>query len=337
MAGTNGQTTDSLIPQLEQSPFGFDFFRAVRLIESWRRDLPRVGYGAGPAQDPVRFWQNPSLAFPPSTLESFHRNGGSAPQLAVNFFRLFGPNSPLPSHLTEYARERQLNYGDPTITAFFNIFHQRLISFFYRAWAANQKAVDLDRPESQRYGVFLGSFFGIGMEAMQQRDPVPDWAKLFFSGRLACQSRNAESLEAILGGFFQIQTEIETFAGRWLNLPPDCVCKLGDSPESGSLGLTSIVGSRVWDCQLSFRIRLGPMKFKDYERMLPSGGSFKCLKYWVLNYCGEHFFWDVQMVLEAAEVPETRLGQSGRLGWTSWLKTKPFEKDADDLLLNPPD
>lgn len=337
MAGTNGQTTDSLIPELEQLPFGFDFFRAVRLLENSRPDLPRVGYSASAAEDSVRFWQNPSLAFAPSTLESFRREVGSVPRLAVTFLGLFGPNSPLPSHITEYARERQFNYGDPTITAFFNVFHQRLISFFYRAWAANQKSVDLDRPGNQRFAAFVGSFFGIGMEAMLDRDCVPDWAKLYFSGRLACQTRNAEGLEAILGAFFEIKTEIETFAGRWLNLPDDCVCRLGESPDSGSLGLNSIVGSRVWDCQLSFRIRLGPMKLSDYERMLPSGDAFQRLKYWVLNYAGEHYFWDVQMLLEAAEVPDTCLGKAGRLGWTVWLKTKPFERDADDLRLNPPD
>jgi type VI secretion system protein ImpH len=56
----------------------------------------------------------------------------------------------------------------------------------------------------------------------------------------------------------------------------------------------------------------------------------------VLNYCGQHFFWDVQLVLRADEVPEIHLGQAGRLGWTTWLKTKTFACDADDLILNPP-
>ncbi len=56
----------------------------------------------------------------------------------------------------------------------------------------------------------------------------------------------------------------------------------------------------------------------------------------MLNYCGEHFFWDVQLVLAAAEVPATRLGAAGRLGWDTWLKTQPFTRDADDLILNPP-
>jgi type VI secretion system protein ImpH len=56
----------------------------------------------------------------------------------------------------------------------------------------------------------------------------------------------------------------------------------------------------------------------------------------VLNYCGEHFFWEVQLVLRADEVPAARLGVSTRLGWTSWLKTKPFAHDADELILTPP-
>jgi type VI secretion system protein ImpH len=78
------------------------------------------------------------------------------------------------------------------------------------------------------------------------------------------------------------------------------------------------------------------MKLADYERMLPSGDAFQRLKTWVLNYCGEHYFWDMQLVLDASEVPSTRLGSAGRLGWTTWLKTQPFTHDADDLILNPP-
>jgi len=337
MAGTDGQTPDSLIERLAQHPFAFDFFRAVRLWENQRPDLPRIGHSLSPTQDPLRFCQNPSLTFAPSTLEMLRQTAGDAvPKLFVNFFGLFGPNAPLPPHLTEYARERQLHFGDRTLAAFFNVFHHRLISFFYRAWAANQKAVDLDRPDDQRYASFIGSFLGIGMESLQQRDAVPDWAKLCFSGRLACQTRNAEGLEAILQAFFEIHTEVLTFVGRWLQLPPDSLCRLGETPETGRLGLTTILGSRMWECQLNFRVKLGPMSLPDYERMLPYGDSFQRLKYWIVNYCDEHFFWDVHLVLKAAEVPDTRLGRAGRLGWTVWLKTKPFTRDADDLILIPP-
>jgi type VI secretion system protein ImpH len=337
MAGTSGQTPDSLIAELEKNPHGFDFFQAVRLLQSSFADRPRIGCSLSPVQDPVRFAQSPSLAFPPSTLERVQTGTPiGVPRLSVNFFGLMGPNGPLPHHLTEYARERERHFGDRTIASFINLFNHRLLSFFFRAWAASQKAVDLDRAQEQNYAVYVGSLFGIGLESLQGRDAVSDWAKLYFSGRLACQTRNAEGLEAILQEYFEIQTDVQTFTGRWLDVPADSRCKLGDSLETGSLGLTTIVGSRLWDCQLSFRIRLGPMSLRDYERMLPGGDAFQRLKYWVLNYCGEHFFWDAQLILRAAEVPDVVLGKSGKLGWTTWLKTKPLVHDAEDLILNPP-
>ena len=323
--------------ELVKRPYAFDFFRAVRLLESQRQDLPRIGFSVSPTEDPVRFWQNPSLRFAPAALDSVRPGGPDAvPRIAVNFFGLFGPNAPMPPHITEYALERELHHKDPTVTAFFNLFHHRLITLFYRAWAACQKSSDLDRPAGQHFATYIGSLFGIGMEALQYRDAVPDAAKLFFAGRLASQTRNTEGLEAILREYFHIPAQFEPCTGRWLTLPPDSVCRLGESPESGSLGVNTIVGTRFWDCQLSFRMKFGPMGLADYERMLPKGDSFERVKYWVLNYCGEHFFWDVQLVLRAEEVPGTQLGQSTRLGWTSWMSTKPFTRDADELILNPP-
>ena len=58
------------------------------------------------------------------------------------------------------------------------------------------------RPKDQRYATYLGSLFAIGMEALQDRDAVPDPAKLYFTGRLSSQTRNAEGLEAILRSIF---------------------------------------------------------------------------------------------------------------------------------------
>ncbi len=53
------------------------------------------------------------------------------------------------------------------------------------------------------------------------------------------------------------------------------------------------------------------------------------------NYAGDELTWDAQLVLDKAEIPTVRHGQAGRLGWTTWLKTKPFERNAENLVLNP--
>ena len=174
----------------------------------------------------------------------------------------------------------------------------------------------------------------MGMMPLWDRDAVPDWGKLYFSGRLASLPRNAEGLESIIKEFFEVDAEVVSFVGHWLSLPEDSVCRLGHSPETGTLGELVALGSRVWDRQLKFRIRLGPMPLRDFERLLPQTSGFARLKAWVLDYVGEELFWDVAFVLKAEEVPGTTLGHHGALGWTTWLKTKPFAKDSEDLVVD---
>ena len=334
MASPDGQTTDTLIAQLKENPFAFDFYAAVRLLQSRFPNLPRIGHSGSPAQDPVRFAQNPAMAFATSTLEAVRQDDPTRPPVIfARHFGLFGPNGPLPLCLTEYAYNRQLHHGDETFAEFCNVFHHRLGSFFFRAWADGRKTVDFDRPENRRWPQFVGSLVGIGLESLAGRDTVPDRAKLYLSGRLVQQNRNAEGLEAIIQDFFAVPTEVHGFVGRWLRLPANSICRLGGPRETSSLGASVIMGSRIWNCQMHVRIRLGPMKFGDFKRLLPTGPAFKRLRDWVRFYAGEEFTWDLQMVLAREEIPDIQLGKAGQLGWTTWLKTKPFAKDAEDLVV----
>lgn len=336
MAQPNRTEAFDLERRLEKEPYRFDFYQAVRRLECAYPHMPRVGQSLRPADDPVRFCQNPSMAFPPSTLANYHPATVYGPaRLALNFFGMMGPNGPLPLHLTDYARDRLRNHHDPTFSRFLDIFHHRLASLFYRCWAANQPTISFDRPSEDRFSVYVGSLFGIGMEPLLDRDAVNDIAKLHFSGRLACQTHHAEGLRAILADFFHVPAQIIEFFGRWIDLPQDCHCHLGESPQTCSLGATAILGSRIWDCQGQFRVRLGPMKFKDYERLLPDSDSFKRLVAWVRNYVGFELDWDVQLALVSSDVPSLRLGQVGKLGWTTWLSSQPFVRDAYDLVLRP--
>ena len=334
MARPDGETPDSLINALEREPYGYDFFVALRRLQAVFPDLPRIGQSLSPAEDQVRFAQSPALEFAPSTLEKLQRKGADrAPVLFSRHFGLFGPNGPLPTCLTEYARDRAHHFGDPTFAEFCNVFHHRMLSFFFRAWADVRRDVDFDRPDDAHWPCYVGSTIGLGMDSFANRDSIPDRAKLFFSGRLAQQTRNAEGLEAVVQEFFGVKTEVQTFVGRWMDLPPGCECRLGASPETGRLGQNAIVGPRIWHCQMSFRLRLGPLSLVEFERLLPINRSFQRLRDWVRLYIGESFTWDVQLVLARAEVPAAQLGRSGRLGWLTWLKTQPFTHDAEELIL----
>ena len=50
-------------------------------------------------------------------------------------------------------------------------------------------------------------------------------------------------------------------------------------------------------------------------------------------YAGDELDCDVRLTLKAAEVPGCRLGAGPRLGWSSWLRTKPFAADDSQVRL----
>jgi len=320
--------------QFLENPAGLSFFQAARRVECAASGKPRLGYSTRSTDDPVQFCQEPSLCFAPAALHRFiqpaHHN---KPRLMVNFMGLLGPHGPMPFHITEYIHDRELNHDDHALARFLDIFNHRMISLFYRAWACHRQTVSHDRPKEDRFSSYIGSLFGIGLDLFRNRDEVPDMAKLHFSGHLACQTRHAEGLRAILEKFFGIKITIQEFVGQWITFPKRYRCRLGRSPDTATMGVNAVIGSRIWDCQQKFRIIMGPMCLKDYERMLPGSRSFARLKAWVQNYVGGELDWDVQLVLKAGEVPAVCLGKTGRLGWTAWLQNRPFEKDSGDLIL----
>ena len=320
---------------MEETPYAFDFYRAVRYLEGLHRGKPRVGHSERAGDDVVRFCQLVSLAFAPSTVAAFKPREGGAPRLFVYFLGLLGPNGPMPLHLTEYVRDRERNAGDPALARFLDVFNHRMTALFYRGWAQAQQAVSYDRPEDDHFAGYVGSLIGLWTAELRNRDAVADVAKLHYAGRLANQAKNAEGLRALLADYFEIPVEIDEFVGQWLELPEEATCRLGESPDTGALGQTCIVGRRIWDCQQRFRVKMGPMTLEDYHRLLPGGASLARLVGWVKNYVGDEFAWDVQMVLKAGEVPGVQLGKGGKLGWTTWVKSKPIEKDREDLVLRP--
>ncbi len=329
------QAVESFLDKLAREPYGFDFFLAMRRLHALDHRL-NLGRSVRPREDRVRLAQAPDLRFASSAVRDFMRPDPDHPgRMTVNFLGLLGPNGPLPLHITEYTLDQINRYKDRTLVAFLNVFHHRLLSLFYRAWAVHQKSVDSDRPTGRRFTDYIGSFLGLGTPAVQGRDDVDDAAKLYFSGRLSSQTKNAEGLGAILQEYFGVRVEVQPFFGQWITVPETDVCRLGASRSTGLLGSTVIVGSRVWQVQTKFRLRFGPMKLADLQRLLPNQPSFRRLKTWVRNYQGDELFWDAQYVLLADEVPGTQLGGGSYLGWTTWINTRKPARDAEDLVIDP--
>jgi type VI secretion system protein ImpH len=335
MGDTAGRQTDALmfLSELAAAPYRYDFYQTLRRIECLYEAKPRWGRALRPIDEPLRLGQDPDLSFAPAPLASFQSRSDRVPRLQVRLFGLFGPNGPLPLHITEYAHERLQHAGDPTLSRFLDIFHHRFLALFYRAWAQAQPSVSHDRPRDDRFTTYIGAFLGIAPPSYRNRDAVPDLAKLFHVGALIRHARNVEGLTQILEHFFRVPIQIEQFVGHWLRLSDRERTFL--KAERASLGAGAVLGGRVWDRQHKFRIHLGPLTLAQYESFLPGGLPLRKLVDWVRLYLCYELDWDVRMLLKSDEVPKLSLGGRTRLGWTTWLGKRRKTTPADDLHLNP--
>ena len=223
MGAAVGRETDAVafLARSRKRRTSYDFYQTLRRLECLYADQPRWGEALRPVDEPVRLGQDPDLSFAPAPLASFGTERGptSARALQVRLFGLLGPNGPLPLHLTEYARERLRNAGDPTFSRFLDVFHHRLLALFYRAWAQAQPHVNRDRPDADRFGGYVGAFIGL---ALARRFAIatacPTSRSCFTSARWCGTCATPKDWRRSSEHFFRVPVRIEEFVGHWMAL-----------------------------------------------------------------------------------------------------------------------
>jgi type VI secretion system protein ImpH len=213
------------------------------------------------------------------------------------------------------------------------MFHHRVVSLFYRAWAQAQPTVQHDRPGQDRFSVYIGALAGLAMPTFRDADEMPHLAKLHFTGHLASLPRHAAGLASMLESYFKVPARIVEFVAHWLKIPPQDRLKLASRPGMGQLGTNAVLGERVWQRQDKFQICLGPLTLREYEAFLPTGKSFRTLVAAVRSYLGLELLWETRLMLKGSEKPVTCLGKQGALGWTSWLQSEEPQEVVGDLKL----
>lgn len=331
-----GLTAQALWQRLQDRPYDFDLFQALRRIEGTNRHLPRLGEALRPQDEPVRFAQEASLSFAPSPITQLQASEMTPVRLVQRVFGFLGPNGALPIHLTEYVRERAMHHGDQTMQRFLDMLLHRFGLLFYRAWTRAQPAVLLDRADDASIERWLGALFGFGGEAFRTRDELPDHAKLFYAGRLSRGVRDADGLRAWIQVQFDVPVRVEQFAGHWMPLAEEERSRLTRHGQQG-LGRGAVLGKQVWDVQHKFRIVVGPLPLAQYREFLPGAKGLAMLRSLVRQYVGFEFAWDVQLILHRDDVPAWSLGRSpvaGALGRSSWMNQKQRRRNAADLIMN---
>jgi len=318
----------------------YNFFAALRLIESQRNDNSRIGENRSPKNDDIFFGQKVSLSFAPSSIAELRRNKNKLSELwlDVNFFGLMGVNGPLPKHLTELFLSEMVGEKQPRFIDFINLFHHRLISLFYRSWANKEPTTQNDLPELNKFKLYLGSLAGYAQPELHNRDGMPDYAKFKYARFLGGKTRYKEGIESMISEMFGIPTLVENFVGEWLKIPEDDLCKIESGPYGKRLGIDTTQGRYSWQCQYKFRVLLGPMGLKEFKTILPGEKLATQINDTIRNYVGMEFQWDIVLLLKQKEAPKLQLrkGNYRQLGWTTWLKDQGTSKKEHiaDIHLN---
>jgi type VI secretion system protein ImpH len=346
---------------LFREPYRFDFFQAVRVLESLAQERARadprrggapVGHDQPPEQEAVRFRSVPSLCFPVSAIVQLRALAPDAgapakplplAEMAVAFLGVTGLQGALPYHYTELLIER-LREKDFSLRDFLDLFHHRIIALFYRAWVKYRLPIAYERsrldPAAREDLITWGLYClaGLGTGGLRGRLEVDDEAFLFYCGHFAHYPRSALVLETILGDYFALPVQVMQLQGQWLQLAPSDRTAMPSAVHpkglNNRLGVDTVAGERIWDVQSKFRIRIGPLTYSQFRRFMPGGDSLRPLCQLLRTYVGPEWDFDVQLVLQAEEVPWCQLASHAAdppcLGWNSWARAREFTHVVDD-------
>jgi type VI secretion system protein ImpH len=324
--------------ELFDEPYLFDFFQAMRLLERLFPDKTAVGRSATPNEEPVRFRSRVSLKFPASEIHELNQKYDEIAdqekvEMFINFMGMLGIVGAMPMPYTELAVDRA-RYGDTSLWSFLDIFTHRSVSSFYRAWEKYRFPVQYERGNDD-FTAYLFDFIGLGTRGLRGRMDLDDESLLPYGGLIAQRPHSATALEQILADYFRIKAKVIQFYGQWLILDNESITRIGTA--NNALGLNTIVGTQVWDYQSKFRVVLGALTFREFQAFLPSGTAYKPMLSVINFMIGGELDFDVQLKLKAKEVPSciltTRAKRRPMLGWTSWLKSKPFLEDDEQVIL----
>jgi type VI secretion system protein ImpH len=308
---------------LREAPHRFRFDAAVRLLVLGSR---HVADG-----DKVLFKGLPVLSQPVAEVVDVELpTAGQRAVLRTPLIGLVGPSGVMPRWYTELVAQanRARSRG---IADFFDLLAQRFVMAFAQAGAKYRlaRSAEVADPavvEAEPIGAGVLAFTGFGTAHMVERLAAGPEVLRYYSGYFSARPRSADRLAAMVSDFLGRRTELREFVGAWLTLSADQQTRLPRGRAAGAynrLSVDAVIGTRAWDQQARFVVRVGPLNRAEFEALLPDRRKLGELVSLIRAYVGWEADFAVQLVLAAPEIPVLRLAGPGiadapRLGWTSW-------------------
>ncbi|MFV0334211.1 MAG: type VI secretion system baseplate subunit TssG [Tropicimonas sp.] len=313
----------ALFDRLRQAPGAFEPTTALRIAEAEakRRNKPLVIRAA------------PSSALEPKVVSRVTASDAGV-EVESHLMGLTGPLSPLPPAYTEIAaRDRRRRAGG--LSAFFDLFSDRLTWLFVAAAEKYSLAARLrwQPHETNTILVALRALIGLATPEIGRHAPIPGDGTLRYAGLLAQRIRNAEGLRAMIAAELALPVRVEQFRLCWREVPEAEQTRMQGTAR---LGVDTMAGSRAPDRAGQCRIVIGPVRYGDFLSLEQGQPRMERVLDLVRLYVGPVIGFDIQIVLDRRDIPQTRLDNAGppaRLGWNSWARSEPAIADSGDAVI----
>lgn len=311
------------LAELERDARRYSFYRLVYLLERVHAKAPPVG-GTGPAVDErVRLRADPSLTFSSSDISDIEHvkypDGVERTRVTNSFMGLYGAVSPLPTYYVEQIALNDYQGGPQPIREFLDVFHHRLMSLLYRAWAKYRFSMMYRKRGADPFTRRM--FCAVGVDGFRDAaSPLDRFLMLRYAPMLATKSRSARGLDVVLNDLFGgMGVAIEQFIGHWTLIEKPLRNKLG--VMNHQLGESLTIGRYVYDGTGRFKIVLGPLGYDEYLSFLPGGSNRPILKSVVSTFTRGQQDVILELHVKTDDAPRFQLGspRSATLKRTAWL------------------
>lgn len=321
-----------VIDRLLSEPYRFEFFQAVRVLETWLR---QNGVAQGDVlADWLRFGNRLSLAFPASDIEALAPVGAGALgsgadlqealragrlehiSITPAFMGLLGSSGVLPLHYTQRVAAHEQEQNDLAPRAFFDMLSTQSLGFFHQAWAHHRPECMVDAEGGDGFLPLLRAIAG---HSAPDDSAIADEVLAFHAAQFSRRAVPACTIASTLAEYFDVPFELEQLIGSWEDLPAADQARIGGVNVELASGV--LLGGRIYRRDTRARLRIGPLNREQFESFLPHGAAARALEQMLGMFCGAGISFEVRLILDRREVHGAKLASNSqaRLGLDAFV------------------
>lgn len=321
MAGAERKHDPGLKELLATGGERFNFFTAVRLLHRLNPSAMPVGELSAPDREVLRFSHDPSMTFHAGDVSKvdFGESESKQPRVVSTFLGLYGAVSPLAAYFSEDVLRAEVD-DETSLRAFYDLFHHRLLSLFYRSWKKYRPHVGFRDDATDATTRRLLAYVGTDAQNFDPTPAIDPFLKLALGPLLSLRTRPERTLNiALQRALPGLQVRIEAFVERHALIPNPERTRL--AIHNTTLGVNLTIGRRVKDRSGRVRVVIGPVTYQHYEDYMPGGRNYAHLSRLLSHLTGDAVETELEVQLAESDAPGVQLGnkQGAVLGLNTQL------------------